>query len=900
MTSLVSIVCVSAGIVVAGSGLLWWLARAPDDRRLRPILLTSFWIRASLGIALYAISFQHWPILPSLHVQDGFWTFALDARLYHSWGVTIAEAWQHGIELPDSGATYDYYAIIAAIYRLLGAHPLYAILLHAWLGALTGWLAYRIGQRLFDARSALRGALLVSFWPSSVLWSTQILRDSISWSLILAVLWLVALMVGPDARPLRVRGWRWALQAAALAGATILLARLRVYLGPILVVTALVTLVPAGFMNRRVGRPLWRTISLISRRVGRPLWRTISLISRRVGRPIWRCARLIRRPVVQAAWPASVAALVIIAVVVARDLDTTRLVSPAHPEEGHVRLGLQHQRSGDLAQAEVEFKRAIQLRADYQPAYRLLADLLSKANRPEEALEVCASWPGADDDGAMRQCVSQLKARLSEQALVRKPDATQAAPAVPPAMAQAPAAPQAPGEMGVAPPSPATSARLGPKPRRRRWGKNTPPEVEAGPAQSVPDPQSVVLKGEVVDDGRPTNTLTYHWTQIFGPAPARFATPNALETRVELPARGRYNFYFTASDGDLSGFDGLFVTVEPLPNTPPKVEAGPAQSVPDPQSVVLKGEVVDDGRPTNTLTYHWTQIFGPAPARFATPNALETRVELPARGRYNFYFTASDGDLSGFDGLFVTVEGFPVLAAPPTETQPRLALHPPSTAPLMTRLITQGMAVVHEMSPQWLSSLRTSVVMGGGELMDAQKEILQPFDLITYLPRALLVGFLAPFPQQWFDTSGSTGAMRLFAGVEMAVSYLLLIGLVLRAWRAIRLFGPIGCVRLAIRRMPLGGWFLLVYGLVMGAGVSLVMANMGTLFRIRLLFWLPLLILVAAADPLGSSRWRQWLSRWIARWRGGRPAQVMKPEPVGEPTPVTTSMEPVAGAREPR
>ena len=791
MTSLVSIVCVSAGIVVAGSGLLWWLARAPDDRRLRPILLTSFWIRASLGIALYAISFQHWPILPSLHVQDGFWTFALDARLYHSWGVTIAEAWQHGIELPDSGATYDYYAIIAAIYRLLGAHPLYAILLHAWLGALTGWLAYRIGQRLFDARSALRGALLVSFWPSSVLWSTQILRDSISWSLILAVLWLVALMVGPDARPLRVRGWRWALQAAALAGATILLARLRVYLGPILVVTALVTLVPAGFMNRRVGRPLWRTISLISRRVGRP---------------IWRCARLIRRPVVQAAWPASVAALVIIAVVVARDLDTTRLVSPAHPEEGHVRLGLQHQRSGDLAQAEVEFKRAIQLRADYQPAYRLLADLLSKANRPEEALEVCASWPGADDDGAMRQCVSQLKARLSEQALVRKPDATQAAPAVPPAMAQAPAAPQAPGEMGVAPPSPATSARLGPKPRRRRWGKNTPPEVEAGPAQSVPDPQSVVLKGEVVDDGRPTNTLTYHWTQIFGPAPARFATPNALETRVELPARGRYNFYFTASDGDLSGFDGLFVTVE----------------------------------------------------------------------------------------------GFPVLAAPPTETQPRLALHPPSTAPLMTRLITQGMAVVHEMSPQWLSSLRTSVVMGGGELMDAQKEILQPFDLITYLPRALLVGFLAPFPQQWFDTSGSTGAMRLFAGVEMAVSYLLLIGLVLRAWRAIRLFGPIGCVRLAIRRMPLGGWFLLVYGLVMGAGVSLVMANMGTLFRIRLLFWLPLLILVAAADPLGSSRWRQWLSRWIARWRGGRPAQVMKPEPVGEPTPVTTSMEPVAGAREPR
>ena len=711
-----------------GSGLLRCLARSPGERRLRSVMLAAFWLRVALGVSLYAISYYHAPILRSLQVQDGFWIFGLDARLYHAWAVSIADAWTHGIEL-SNGSAYDYLVLIAAVYRVLGAHPLYAVLLHGWLGALTGWLAYRIGWQLFDARRALRAACFISFWPSALFWSSQIMRDVLCWCLILAILWFVVLAVAPDAQDRRrgaVRWRRWAGLVIGLAAATMLLTRLRVYLGTVLSLVALVVLIPAG---------------------------CASLMNRRVGRVV----RLV-----------SLTALVIGAVVVARDLDTTRLYSPAHPEQGHVRLGLQHQQHGELALAEAEFRWAIDVRPDYQAAYLLWAGMLSAANRPQEALAVCTSWPHADTDGAMGRCVEQLKASSGTQQVVDAPPK--------PAQAPAPRAPAAP------------EASAGRAERR-----NTRPEVEAGPAQTVRDPQSVVLKGLVHDDGLPANTLTYQWTQLLGP-PASFATPNALETAVQLPERGRYHFRLTVSDGELIGVDELFVTVE-----------GFVVSMP-------MAPVVTSARRLAS------EVGQPA----STPQTLSAGARAAQLG-------------------------------------------------------TRGLALIQEMSPHRLVSLRDCVIAGGGHtVVDKQADISQPLDLLGYLPRALFIGFLAPFPGQWFDTSGSTGGMRVFAGVEMFLVYVLLVGLVLRAWQARRRIwdsGVIGCVRLAIQHLRLGGIFLLVFGLMLGASVSFVMANLGTLFRIRMLFWLPLLILVAAGDPLGSYAWYRrlvdWLVRRLDRWHGG-------------------------------
>lgn len=858
---LVFLVCL--GILGIGHGLFWWLTRAPSDRRLRHLVLAAFWVRVVVGVALYAISFYQWPVLRSLQVQDGFWSFALDAKLYHSSAVSIVEAWKHGLELTP-GVRYEYLALIAAVYRLLGAQPLYAMLLHAWFGALTGWLAYRIGQRFFDQRSALRGAFFVSFWPSSVLWSSQILKDAPSWCLTLTVLWLVALLVGPHPRLERRARWGWGLQATALAVAITLLTRLRIYLGSVLLLVALVTLIPAAcacLLNRRVARAVWRCLDAIRPHMGRIL---------QLG---------------------GLTALVIGAVVVARDLDTTRLFSPAHPEEGHVRLGLQHQQRGNLTQAEAEFSRAIELRPDSQRAYLLWAEMLSAVNRPREALQVCASWPGPQAaDGAMRKLADELEALLSKETRMLSQDAPASPMAVQVTPKPKPASQEARAKLGaaqapVAPPSPAK--------KRWTWRKNVRPKVDAGPDLTLRRPRRVRLRGKVLDDGRPNNSLIHLWTQRPGSPPARILTPTALETDVELPEVASYQFRLVASDGELSELDEVFVTVVPrtppkaetgpaqtvrepqqavpeaempipparvadpiasdirmedvVENTPPEVEAGPAQTVRHPRMVVLKGEVRDDGRPTNTLMYWWTQTLGP-PARFATPTALETRVQLPEPGRYHFYLTAVDGALTASDEVVVTVEAR-------------------SLGAIVGRLANQWLAIVSEMRPQWIGSLRNSVVIGGGNtFMDERADISQPLDLLKYLPRAILVGFLAPFPWQWFDTGGSTGAMQIFAGAEMALAYLLLVGLALRALRTIRLFGLIGSARLAIRQARLGGLFILVFGLVLGVAASLVMANLGTLFRIRLLYWLPLLILVAAGDPLGSYGWYRRLVRWIDRW----------------------------------
>ena len=1080
-------VCVWLG----AASLLWLARRASGEGRLRWIILGSFGLRALLGTLLYTASYYHWPILRSLQVQGGFWAFGMDSHLYHAFGAQIAEAWTHGIEPADSGIRLEYFAIIAAVYWLLDAHPLYAVLLNCWLGALTGWLAYRIGERLFDSRIAVRAALLVGFWPSSVLWSSQILRDALTWALILTVLWLVARMVGPDLAATATtrqggpaRLWRWAAHAAGVVAATLLLTRLRVYLGSVLSVAALVTLVPAG---------------------------CAALLNRRLVAAVRRFFSRIRHDVARAAGLGSVAALVIGVVLVARDLDTTRLFWPAHPERGHIRLGLQHRHRGDLALAEAEFRRAIDVRPDDPQAYLLWAGMLSAAHRPREALAVCASWSGADPDGAMRRCVNQLSAsfeapkvvgsdsprmppqheRASAPALPPTPPPTPitiaptpvAVPAVPTnlqtralsdtqialswtastgnvaaagyrifrdgvligtslglsyqdlwlspetAYAYAIAAVDAAGNASAQTPvvtatsrPPGLASEPPPTGLLAHWSldegdgpiaaeaSNQPPHVwlhngprwirgvlgkalsfdgvddyvDAGPippltanftiagwvyrrpeipprgramwcsqgvdgvngwavlmqesagrivhaflkggvalvTSGVPSAKSWEHVAWVVDaHARPTLYLNgtlvaqgSHDLPILPPAPGIFTYLGADQVSLATPGRffpgalddvRLYRRALTAEEiaelirGQVTAaklprlvskrrarrkqtspnappevapvpvIQRVEAVPPPPPNPPPEVKIGPPQTVRRPQTVVLTGWVDDDGRPDNILTYQWTQLLGP-PALLVSPTAIETRVQLTERARYQFRLSASDGALSTFDDVSVTVEAL-------------------SVGTIADHLGAQGLAIISEMNPQWLGALRGSVVFAGGNsLMDAQSDVSHPRALVSYLPRAILVGFLAPFPWQWFETGGSTGGMRVFAGAEVALIYLLLIGLTLRAWRTIRLFGVRGCVRRTIRQMPLGGRFILVFSVVLGAAAGLVTANLGTLFRIRLLYWLPLLILVAAGQCSGAWYRRRFI-RGRDRWRAWPRDEGMAPvpEPPAEASLVT-------------
>ena len=135
-----------------------------------------------------------------------------------------------------------------------------------------------------------------------------------------------------------------------------------------------------------------------------------------------------------------------------------------------------------------------------------------------------------------------------------------------------------------------------------------------------------------------------------------------------------------AFDGDRPGAPVLSVvyTPPPAPNQPPAVTAGPDQTVPLAAAqlgVPFSAGVTDDGLPGGALEFGWTLMSGPGLAAFTDPAARQTTVSFSQPGVYTLRAAASDGLLTAFDELNVTVEG--ALESTPEPT-------PSPTAPPVT------------------------------------------------------------------------------------------------------------------------------------------------------------------------------------------------------------------------
>jgi len=130
---------------------------------------------------------------------------------------------------------------------------------------------------------------------------------------------------------------------------------------------------------------------------------------------------------------------------------------------------------------------------------------------------------------------------------------------------------------------------------------------------------------------------------------------------------------------------------------------------------------------------------------------------------------------------------------------------------------------------------QVQVSYAGGQLVDAVT-FKGPGDFIAYLPRALANAYLAPFPWQLVSTSGYTGVMRPFAMFEIALIALLLPSIVRGFWQRLTHFRP-------------EEWLFIVFILSVALAYGLMMPNGGTLFRSRLQFLLPTLVLAASALP---------------------------------------------------
>ena len=166
---------------------------------------------------------------------------------------------------------------------------------------------------------------------------------------------------------------------------------------------------------------------------------------------------------------------------------------------------------------------------------------------------------------------------------------------------------------------------------------------EAGPDQRTPDLRSVVQ--EIVS--RPG-----------------WASGNAMAILVT----GTGHRTARAFEGKAAGAPLLhidFSTGSPPPppvNTAPLVDAGPNQTLTLPADVALDATVSDDGlpNPPAALTPLWSVGSGPGAVTFQNANAVDTRASFGAAGTYLLRLTVSDGALSAYDSVQVTV-----LAAPP-------------------------------------------------------------------------------------------------------------------------------------------------------------------------------------------------------------------------------------------
>lgn len=98
-------------------------------------------------------------------------------------------------------------------------------------------------------------------------------------------------------------------------------------------------------------------------------------------------------------------------------------------------------------------------------------------------------------------------------------------------------------------------------------------------------------------------------------------------------------------------------------------------------------------------------------------------------------------------------------------------------------------------------------------------------DVVTYIPRAFQLGLLAPFPSMWVSDGVSPGAniMRAISGLEMGISYFLLIG--------------IGFLVYYLKVNRPAFLAALLTSMILLLVLALVVCNIGTLYRMRYGSW---------------------------------------------------------------
>ncbi|HEU4933176.1 MAG TPA: glycosyltransferase family 39 protein [Pyrinomonadaceae bacterium] len=167
------------------------LARSPEQRTfLMRLFLVAVIIRIVLAMAIFVG-----------HAEE---FFGGDANTYDIFGQSLVASW-HGDEyhagkflsFTQSGASaWGMLYMVAAVYEVIGRNMLAIQLINAAIGASTAIVVYHVAQTLFsNTRVSKLAAVLVAFFPSLILWSSQALKDGmIILALALSILATLRLM----------------------------------------------------------------------------------------------------------------------------------------------------------------------------------------------------------------------------------------------------------------------------------------------------------------------------------------------------------------------------------------------------------------------------------------------------------------------------------------------------------------------------------------------------------------------------------------------------------------------------------------------------------------------------------------------------------------------------------
>ncbi|MGH9367832.1 MAG: DUF1800 family protein [Thermoanaerobaculia bacterium] len=160
-------------------------------------------------------------------------------------------------------------------------------------------------------------------------------------------------------------------------------------------------------------------------------------------------------------------------------------------------------------------------------------------------------------------------------------------------------------------------------------------------------------------------------------SPGGVALPNTSTVNYRgLQTRANNAIVSTGAGGDIavscgqpSGSTHVIIDVngyfdDPNNNQPPIADAGADQTINLPGSASLNGVATDDGKPSGTLTYAWSEVSGPGAVTFADASAAATSASFSLAGTYVLRLSVSDSVLTDFDDVVVYVN--PAAAVNPT------------------------------------------------------------------------------------------------------------------------------------------------------------------------------------------------------------------------------------------